>query len=85
MKKYQKICLTIIFLFSFVSVGFCAADKSVKEALKESIYNTYGIKIFDYVETNGNTWSEYYLKQRFCFLYKNGLYGPWSGTIRNKI
>ncbi|MBQ2594187.1 MAG: hypothetical protein II567_13015, partial [Candidatus Riflebacteria bacterium] len=63
MKKYQKICITIIFLFSFVSVGFCAADKSVKEALKESIYNTYGIKIFDYVETNGNTWSEYYLKQ----------------------
>ena len=48
-KKYQTICITLIFLLSFISVGFCAADKSVKEALKESIYNTYGIKIFDYV------------------------------------
>ena len=63
MKKYQTICLTILFLLTFVSVGFSAADRTVKEALKDSIYNTYGIKIFDYVETNGNTWSEYYLKK----------------------
>ena len=61
-KKYHIICLTILFLLSFVSVSYSAADKTVKEALKESIYKTYGIKIFDYVDTNGNTWSEYYLK-----------------------
>ncbi len=63
MKKNPIICLTILFLLAFVSVGYSAASKKVKEALKESIYNTYGIKIYDYVDTNGNTWSEYYLKK----------------------
>ncbi|MBR4329626.1 MAG: hypothetical protein IKP71_07210, partial [Candidatus Riflebacteria bacterium] len=62
-KKYHIIYFILIFLLGFVSVGYSAADKKVKEALKESIYNTYGIKIYDYVDTNGNTWSEYYLKK----------------------
>ena len=62
-KKIQIICFVFFLILAFTSNAFSdTSNKELKEALKDSLYETYGIKVYDYVESDGRTWSELYLK-----------------------
>jgi hypothetical protein len=60
--KYKIICFVLFFVLALSLTAFAGGNSELKKSLKEAIYNTYGIKVYDQDTSYGYEWSELYLK-----------------------
>ncbi|MBQ3643784.1 MAG: hypothetical protein II961_04225, partial [Candidatus Riflebacteria bacterium] len=60
--KNRIIYCVLFFVLAFSLTAFAGGNSELKKALKEAIYNTYGISVYDQDTSYGYEWSELYLK-----------------------